>query len=92
MLTPLDHSPTRLAITAERAFLEALGGGCLNPIAALGEGVGQRIALQGLVASPTGEGVLRARAEGEDPEAAGQALARKLLEQGAGEILKQVSR
>jgi len=90
LLAFLDHPPTRLAITAERAFLEALGGGCHNPIAALGEVVGQRIALQGLVASPAGEGVLRDRAEGEDPEATGQALARKLLEQGAGEILKQV--
>ena len=91
MLAALDHPPTRLAITAERAFLEALGGGCHYPIAALGEMVGQRLLLQGLVASPTGERVLRDRAEGEDPEATGRALARKLLGQGAGEILKEVA-
>jgi hydroxymethylbilane synthase len=89
MLAPLDHPPTRLAVTAERAFLEALGGGCHNPIAALGEVAGQRIVLQGLVASPTGKRVLRDRAEGEDPEATGLALARKLLGQGAGEIVKE---
>ena len=91
MLAGLDHPPTRLAITAERAFLEALGGGCHYPIAALGEMAGQRLLLQGLVASPTGERVLRDRAEGEDPEATGRALARKLLTQGAGEILKEVA-
>ena len=91
MLAALDHPPTRLAITAERAFLEALGGGCHYPIAALGEMVGQRLLLQGLVASPTGERVLRDRAEGEDPEATGRALARKLLGKGAGEILKEVA-
>ncbi|MBU2009087.1 MAG: hydroxymethylbilane synthase [Chloroflexi bacterium] len=91
MLAALDHPPTRLAITAERAFLEALGGGCHYPIAALGEMAGQRLLLQGLVASPTGERVLRDKAEGENPEATGRALAQKLLEQGAGEILKEVA-
>lgn len=91
MLAALDHPPTRLAVTAERAFLEALGGGCHYPIAALGEMVGQRLLLQGMVASPTGERVLRDRAEGKDPVATGQALARKLLGQGAGEILKEVA-
>ncbi|MDW8261290.1 MAG: hydroxymethylbilane synthase, partial [Phycisphaerales bacterium] len=28
LLASLDHTPTRLAVTAERAFLAALGGGC----------------------------------------------------------------
>ena len=91
MLAALDHPPTRRAIAAERAFLEALGGGCHYPIAALGEMVGQRLLLRGLVASPTGERVLRDTGEGEDPEATGRALARKLLARGAGEILREVS-
>jgi len=30
----LDHHPTRIAVTAERAFLERLEGGCQVPIAA----------------------------------------------------------
>ena len=33
-LTALEHVPTRLAITAERAFLKALDGSCRTPIAA----------------------------------------------------------
>ena len=33
-LAALDHVPTRIAITAERAFLRALDGSCRTPIAA----------------------------------------------------------
>jgi len=33
-LTALEHVPTRIAITAERAFLKALDGSCRTPIAA----------------------------------------------------------
>jgi hydroxymethylbilane synthase len=35
-LAPIDHRPTHLEITAERAFLAALDGSCRTPIAALG--------------------------------------------------------
>ena len=35
-LSALDHSDTRMAVTAERALLRALGGGCAAPIGALG--------------------------------------------------------
>lgn len=91
VLASLDDPPTRLAIAAERAFLEALGGGCSTPIAALAEVKGHRILLQGLVASTDGKRILRDRAEGEDPEATGRALAQRLLEQGAGDILKELT-
>lgn len=37
LLAPLDHSPTRVAVEAERALLLELGGGCLAPLGALGE-------------------------------------------------------
>jgi hydroxymethylbilane synthase len=33
----LDHEPTRIAVSAERALLRALGGGCLAPLGALAE-------------------------------------------------------
>ncbi|MDQ1445163.1 MAG: hydroxymethylbilane synthase, partial [Acidimicrobiaceae bacterium] len=32
MLAAIDHAPTRLAVTAERAFLAELGGGCDLPV------------------------------------------------------------
>src|SRR5262245_14918801 len=35
LLEKLDHPPSRQAVLAERAFLRALGGGCLVPIGAL---------------------------------------------------------
>jgi len=37
LLGKLDHSDTRTEVTAERALLEGLGGGCQAPIGALGE-------------------------------------------------------
>jgi hydroxymethylbilane synthase len=36
LLEPLNHPPTQVAVTAERAFLARLEGGCLVPVAALG--------------------------------------------------------
>ena len=33
-VAPLDHAPTARAVAAERAFLEALGGGCNVPLGA----------------------------------------------------------
>src|SRR4029077_9379103 len=37
---PLHHAPTAAAVTAERALLRGLGGGCQAPIAAVGEVAG----------------------------------------------------
>lgn len=34
IVSQLDHAPTRAAVTAERAFLAALGAGCSAPVAA----------------------------------------------------------
>ena len=36
LLNPLNHLPSQVAVTAERAFLGRLEGGCLVPVAALG--------------------------------------------------------
>ncbi|MGZ8919672.1 MAG: hydroxymethylbilane synthase [Limisphaerales bacterium] len=33
----LNHETTRACVTAERAFLHAMGGGCMSPVAAYGE-------------------------------------------------------
>jgi hydroxymethylbilane synthase len=43
----LDHRPTRLAVTAERAFLAASGGGCRAPLGALATMDGERLVLVG---------------------------------------------
>ena len=89
-LASLDHRATRLATTAERAFLRELEGGCQVPIAALAEVSGEQIELQGLVASLDGQQVLRGQGTGSDAEATGRALGHDLLERGAGAILAAV--
>ncbi len=87
----LDHFETRAAVTAERAMLAVLGGGCQVPIGAyafLEKGV---IQMRAIVASPDGSRVVRAELSGVDPSRAGASLGRKLLEQGADEILRAIA-
>ena len=89
----LDHAPTRAAVTAERAFLAGLGGGCQVPIGAhavLGED-GQ-LRLRAAVAHPEGHTILRQEFSGsaDAPQELGERAARALLGAGARAILRQV--
>lgn len=86
-LGALDHSPTRHAVTAERAMLERLEGNCQVPIAGHAVLRGERVELTGLVASPDGTTLIREAMEGEDPVALGHRLGDHLLGAGAGRIL-----
>lgn len=54
LLSAIDHRPTALCAAAERALLETLDGSCRTPIGALATLDGNRITLEGLVASPDG--------------------------------------
>lgn len=54
LLAAIDHRPTALCATAERALLDALNGSCRTPIAALATLQGNRIALDAMVISPDG--------------------------------------
>ena len=85
----LDHEATRLACTAERAFLKGLGGGCLVPIAAHATIEADVMTLNGLVAIPDGSEVVRDRRSGpaRDANLLGQKLADELLARGADRIL-----
>jgi len=85
----IDDAPTRRAVTAERAAVTALGGGCTVPIAALALVKGTELELQGLVASADGKRLVRAKVVGraDAAEQAGKELALKLLGMGANEIL-----
>ncbi len=92
LLAPLDHPPTRAAVTAERAFLGRLEGGCLVPVAALGELAGERLILTALISDLEGRRVLKDRTSGSPAEAAalGTALAERLLDAGGREILSAI--
>lgn len=93
MVSALDHLPTRQAITAERVFLKCLGGGCHTPIAAYAEVKDSLLELNGMVASPSGNRLLRAGDTGqaEAPEELGQRVAERLLSMGAEEILAEAT-
>lgn len=81
LLEPLNHAATQAAVTAERAFLRALGGGCRVPIAAYGQVQDGRLTLQGLVAAEDGSTHVRGRLVGPITESAevGEGLANQLL-------------
>ena len=92
MLAPLNHEPTWQSVTAERAFLLALGGGCRAPIAALGTVNGTTLQLEGMVADNKKNRILRSSATGStsEPENLGLRLAKKLFVMGAKELLAEV--
>jgi hydroxymethylbilane synthase len=86
-VAPLDHAPTAAAVTAERAFLATLGGGCNVPLGAHArpEGAGLRLAV--FVARVDGKDMMRGERLGSDAVATGKALAEEFLARGAGAIL-----
>lgn len=92
LVSTLDNLPTRQAVTAERALLAALGGGCRTPIAALGTVSSNSLELKAMVASPDGKVVLRAGERGalDAPEELGRLVAGKLLESGARQVLQEM--
>src|SRR5215216_3551847 len=89
LVSRLDDPRTRAAVLAERALLRSLGGGCQVPIAAHARVTEGRLSLDGLVATLDGREVLRDRLEGDatDARRAGEELATRLLDRGAGELL-----
>lgn len=97
LLAVLEDIITRNAVTAERAFLSGLGGGCSVPVAAYatvesgqvesGHASRSVISLTGLVISEDGKNVVKVTGQGNDPQALGNQLAQQAIAQGAKEIL-----
>lgn len=92
LIAPLDHPETRTVVTAERAFLRRLEGGCQVPIAAHGSLLNGTIRLSGLVASLDGKKCHREMdsAPVTEAEHLGDRLAQTLLSHGAGHILEEL--
>lgn len=79
-LAAIDDPLSHRAVTAERAFLACLGGGCDLPVGALAHvEPGGAISIEGLLADADGRMVLRATRSGTDPVAVGEELAEHLL-------------
>ncbi len=91
-IAPLNHLPTAIATTAERAFLARLEGGCQVPIAAYAVCNGNKLNITGLVADTEGKRFLKRSLEGTSKEAEelGKRLAEILLEKGAKEVLEEI--
>jgi hydroxymethylbilane synthase len=92
LLAPLRCPRTWIVVSAERAMNKRLAGGCQVPIAGFALIDGDEVWLRGLVGRPDGSRILTAdaRAKVEDAEALGEAIAEKLLSQGADKILAEV--
>lgn len=84
LLAPIDHPVTRIAITAERAFLGALDGSCRTPIAGYATVTGDRVSLRGLIVKTDGSIAHETGREGGVAEAAalGADAGRELKERG----------
>jgi hydroxymethylbilane synthase len=90
LLAALDDESTRKAVTAERAFLSGLGGGCSVPVAAYAKVKSKQssmIILTGLVISEDGKNVVKVTSQGTDALKLGNELAQHAVSQGANEIL-----
>jgi hydroxymethylbilane synthase len=81
LLAPINHQPTALAVTAERAFLAKLEGSCRTPIAGLAELAEGHLTFRGAILTPDGRQCHATRRQGR-PEAA---IA--LAEDAAAELL-----
>jgi hydroxymethylbilane synthase len=89
LLTSVTDTAAHTAVTAERAFLAELGGGCSLPCGALARTTAAGVEIEVLLASLDGHTVLRAHAAGIDPGAVGVEAARVLLDDhGGGTLLE----
>lgn len=90
LIQPLLHKETDVCVRAERAFNAYLEGGCQVPIAGYATLQNGQIHIEGRVGSADGQTLLRAELtdEANNAQQLGENLARNLLDQGAGELLK----
>src|SRR6266511_853331 len=88
LLAAVDHAGVRAAVTAERAYLAELGGGCNLPCGALAETDDDgTVRLEALLASLDGRIALRVRVDGRDPVAVGSEAARRLVDDEGGRLV-----
>ena len=90
LILPLMHAETNMCVRAERAFNAYLEGGCQVPIAGYATLQNGQLQIEGRVGSVDGQTILKAVHYGapEQAEMLGEELAKALLAQGAGDLLK----
>jgi len=92
IISLMNHPQTWVEVTAERAFLKRLGGGCQLPIAAYGVKQNENLTITGLLGSLDGTVLLRDEVRGHSKEAdiLGVLLAERLLAKGGQAVLEEV--
>ena len=89
----LNDKTTERAVTAERAFLHKMEGGCQVPIAGFAEVTSEDLVkLTVLVGAPDGSLLYKETVEGNDPMQVGLQAAEKLIEQGAKKLIDDVKK
>jgi hydroxymethylbilane synthase len=94
VLARFDHGDTRAAVSAERALLAELEGGCQVPLGAWARIENSQILLDARVLSADGSELIHKQASGalEQAEQLGRRLARQLLDAGADRLLRLAGR
>ena len=95
VVAPIDEPAAGAALLAERALVEALGGGCQTPVGALASPLDDAtLELVAVVASLDGRRAVRASARGarREPVTLGRLVARQLIIDGAADILAEARR
>jgi hydroxymethylbilane synthase len=92
ILHSLHHQPTADAVSAERALLRELEGGCQVPIGAWGTIQGTELHLEAVIGNLDGTKLIRGQRSSSisDAEKIGIELAQELLHRGGKEILEQL--
>lgn len=92
VLKPLNHGITHACVTAERALARALGGSCQVPLAAYCTEENGLLTLRGLVGHPDGSTILEAYAQApaDYADSLGRAVAKRLADDGAMELIEAV--
>lgn len=86
----LDHRPTRVAVTAERAVLSTLGGGCVAPIGVHATVKGPVVAISAQILSVDGSTVIADSRDLpiDDYVAAARSFAHDLADRGATDLIE----
>ena len=88
VVATIEHTPSRLCVDAERAFLAELGGGCDLPVGAYATiDASGNLTVLGLVAAIDGRQIVRRSASGHDPSEVGARLAADVLSAGGRSLL-----
>ena len=87
----IDHIETRQAITAERAFLQVIGGGCSSSVSAHAKITKQHIEISAFASTQDASTVLREQVTGMASDAAniGFKLGQSFVDQGARQLLSE---